>query len=146
MKLSDIRRELLEQHHQIRTLMTATHVVADDVLTGAGSRDALRASLTRLAHALWAHNVREEELLRDVIPSVDAWGPARAAVMTDEHAKEHTRVHAALLDLRSTEDTSVDSVLALVALMRDHMDREEAVFLREDVLCDDVVVADQADG
>lgn len=146
MKLSDIRRELLEQHHQLRTMMTATRVVAEHVLAGAGTRDALRSSLTRLANAVRAHNVREEELLRDVISSLDAWGPARAAMMTDEHAKEHTRLHAALLDMRSTEDTSVDSVLAVVALMRDHMDREEAVFLREDVLRDDIVVADQADG
>jgi hypothetical protein len=146
MKLSDIRRELLEQHHQIRALMAGTRAHAERVLSGEGSGDELRASLTRLANAVRAHNVREEELLGDIIQSLDAWGPARAAVMTDEHAKEHTRLHAALLDLRSTEQTSVDSVLALVALMRDHMDREEQIFLHQDVLCDDLVVADQADG
>jgi hypothetical protein len=146
MKLSDIRRELLEQHHQIRTLMAGTRLVAEHVLSGAGTREALRGSLIGLANAVRAHNVREEDVLRDVIPSLDAWGPARAAMMTDEHAKEHTRLHAALLDMRSREDTSADSVLALVALMRDHMDREEAVFLREDLLRDDIVVVDQADG
>jgi hypothetical protein len=146
MKLSDIRRELLEQHYQIRVTMAATRAVAERLLSGGGTRDELRASLTRLANAVRVHNLREEELLGDVIPSLDAWGPARAATMTDEHAREHTRLHAALLDMRSSEDASVDSVLALVALMREHIDREETVFLREDVLRDDIVVADQADG
>jgi hypothetical protein len=82
-----------------------------------------------------------------VILGVDAWGPVREAIMAAEHVKEHERLQTALRALPSTSlDFAVAGVVALVALLRGHMDKEESAFLNDGVLGDDVVVADQSGG
>jgi hypothetical protein len=147
MKPSEIRAELLEQHRQIRDLMSSTRDVAVRARSGDECGEELQASVRRLAERVRTHNDREEELLQDIIPVVDAWGPVRSAVMTAEHIKEHHRFHTALLSLPSTAaETAGVGVIALLALMGDHMEREEAAFLGEDVLSDEIVVADQSGG
>jgi hypothetical protein len=147
MKPSEIRAELLQQHREIRAMMEATRAIAVRWRAGDGGGDELQASVVCLADRVRTHNLREEELLGDVIPDADAWGPARATVMADEHVKEHGRLYTALLGLPCTSaEMAGAGVVALIALLREHMDREEAVFLCEDVLHDDLVVADQHGG
>jgi hemerythrin HHE cation binding domain-containing protein len=147
MKLSDIRTELLEQHRQIRESMATTRDIALRVREGDGENRELHASLIRLADRVRRHNLREEELLGNIIPTIDAWGPVRAAIMTAEHIKEHGRLYTALLGIPATSgETAAVGIVELIALMLDHMDREEATFLNEEVLSDDGVIASQSDG
>ena len=147
MKPSEIRGELLHQHAQIRIMMEVTLTIAKGAGLGAPGRGDLHGCIVRLAEALRAHNQREEALLRDVIPSVDAWGPARAAIMTEEHKREHDRLDVALLGIPCAPvELAAAGIVALVGLIRQHMDREEAAFLGEDVLRDDVVVTNQSGG
>ena len=147
MKPSEIRGELLQQHAHIRTIMDVTLTIAKGARVAAPDRGDLQGCVIRLADALRTHNQREEDLLRDLIPSVDAWGPARAAIMTEEHQREHDRLDAALQGVpRTPIEFGAAGIVALVHLIRQHMDREEAAFLGEDVLRDDVVVSNQADG
>jgi hypothetical protein len=128
-------------------MMDETRILAEGARAGDGHGDELRASLIALSDAVRTHNLREEALLRDVIPSVDAWGPARAAIMTESHVKEHERLFMALVGFRSAPiELAGVGIISLMALLRDHMDHEESVFLREDVLRDDIVVSDQSDG
>ena len=147
MKPSEIRGELLHQHAQIRIMMDVTLTIAKSARVGAPGRGDLQGCLVRLADALRTHNQREEALLRDLIPSVDAWGPARAGIMNEEHTREHARLDAALLGVpRTPVEFAAAGIVALVGLIREHTDREEAAFLGEDVLRDDFIVANQADG
>jgi Hemerythrin HHE cation binding domain len=147
MKPSEIRNELLHQHAQIRIMIDVTLTIAEGARVGAPGRGDLQGCVVRLADALRTHNQREEALLRDLIPSIDAWGPARAAIMTEEHKREHDRLDAAMLGVPCTPvEFAAAGIVALVELIRQHMDREEAVFLGEDVLRDDVVVTNQSDG
>ena len=147
MKPSEIRGELLQQHAQIRVMMDVTLTIAKGTRVGAPDGGDLQGCLVRLADAVRTHNLREEALLRDLIPSVDAWGPARAAIMIAEHMKEHERLHAALLGVPCTPvEFAAAGIVALVELIREHLDREEAAFLGEDVLRDDLVVANQSGG
>ena len=147
MKPSEIRRELLEQHANIRIMMEVTQTIAEGARLGLPARGDLRGCVVLLADALRSHNLREEELLRDLIALVDAWGGARANIMRDEHVQEHARLDAALLGIPlAPPGVAAVGVVALVRLLREHMDREEGTFLCEDVLRDDVVVLDQADG
>jgi hypothetical protein len=147
MKPSEIRAELLDQHRQIRELMGATRDVALRARAGDGGSQDLLASVLRLADRVRAHNLLEEELLRDLTLRVDARGPARAATVAAEHIKEHGRFQTALLGIpRTSLETAAVGVVALVALMREHMDKEEAAFLGEHVLADDVVVPEPSDG
>jgi hypothetical protein len=147
MKPSEIRGELLREHAQIRLMLDVTLTFAEVLHVDAPGCDDLREHLVRLADAIRTHNLREEALLRDLIPSVDAWGPARVAVMVEEHIQEHERLYAALLGIPGTPaEFAVAGVGALVRLIGEHMDREEVAFLGEDVLRDDLVVANQCDG
>jgi len=148
MKPSEIRAELLEQHARLRDLMDATQAIAAGLRSGARTAaDDLRLSLARLADALRTHNLREETLLRDILPSVDAWGPVRAAIMTEEHRAEHARLYTALPEIQCTAfELGGTGIVPLIERIRAHMDREEALFLGEDVLCDDIIVANQSGG
>lgn len=147
MKPSEIRDELLHQHAQIRIMMHVTLTIAKEARVGAPGRGGLQGCIVRLADAMRLHNQHEEALLRDLIPTVDAWGHARAAIMTEEHTREHERLDAALLGVPCTPiEFAATGMVALVDLIRQHMDREEAAFLGEDVLRDDVVVTNQSDG
>lgn len=139
MKPSQILAELLAQHAQIRGVMATTRAIAARARSGEAVGDELRASLTLLADAVHAHNLREEELLRGLIPLLDFRGPSRAAIMSDEHILEHNRLHTALHGLSSAPlELAGVGVVSLLALMLEHMEREEAVLLREDVLFDEL--------
>ena len=145
MKPSEIRGELLRQHAQIRIMMDVTLTIAKGARLGAPGRGDLQGCLVRLADALRTHNQREEALLRDIIPSVDAWGPARAAIMTEEQRTRSARRRASGYPVHASRVRSRGDRRA-VDLIRQHMDREEAAFLGEDVLRDDIVVTNQSGG
>ena len=124
MKPSEIRGELLREHAQIRMMLDVTLTFAEVSHVEAPGCDSLREHLVRLTDAIRTHNLREEALLRDLIPSVDAWGPARAAIMVEEHVQEHERLYTALLGIsRTPAEFAAAGVAALVYLIGEHMDR-----------------------
>jgi hypothetical protein len=141
---SEIRKELLDQHAGLRTKIDATRVAAERWKVGETAREELRSCLAVLADGVRAHNRREEELLHDLIPSADAWGPARAEVMQETHVQEHKDLYEALIDAGAAADATsgVPPVLKLLEQMTEHMKREESSFLGADVLRDDAVTPD----
>ncbi len=141
MKASEIRAELLEQHAQIRALAEQAREAA--TRAGAGSRDELRRSVTRLGEVLRAHNLREEEALREIVRTIDAWGPVREEIMDEEHVAEHLELQAALFGTNAASDAETAATVVLSVLVRilAHMTHEEAVILSADVLRDDVLLA-----
>lgn len=141
MTASQIRNELLGQHAEVRSRIAETRLAIERLRQGDPARDLLRSALARLADAVRRHNEREEELLKDLIPTVDAWGPARAEVMVDQHAKEHQAMYSVLVEAGATPETDTAIALAtrLVDQMVEHMVVEEKVLLGEDVLSDELV-------
>jgi hypothetical protein len=147
MKPSEIRHELLEQHSRIRIMTEVIQTIAKGIRDGNGGCGDLTECLVRLAEAVRSHNLREEALLRDLVRSIDAWGEAREAIMTEEHVQEHARLDTALRGIsEASPEIAAVGVLALLRLIREHMKREEAVFLSEEVLRDDIIVLAQSDG
>jgi hypothetical protein len=123
MKPGDMRRELLLQHAQIRALLDTTEQIAKRARAGDPEAGDLQGCIARLAAAEHAHSAREEELLQ--------------ALMDAEHKQAHARIDAAMEGTPSlSTGLAAVAVVALVRLIRDHMDREEAVFLNERVLPD----------
>jgi hypothetical protein len=137
---SQMREVLLQDHMILRSMIAAARKVAERACDGQTTADELRGELVRLADVLRGHNLREEGLLRNVIPSVDAWGQARAEIMTEEHVREHEELVAALTGVQSTpvEFAGAGTGLLLDGILG-HMAREESAFLGEDVLRDDIV-------
>lgn len=139
MKPSDIRAELLAQHDDLRERIRVTRGVAERCLTGEDAREELGLLLTRLTDAVRAHNSREEQLMSNVFPDLDAWGPTRHQIMSEEHVVEHDKLVTALIDTnRHTDPRSAARVaLELFDHMTVHIEHEEKVFLGTDVLADD---------
>ena len=127
---SEIRKELLEQHAEIHRRLDAARF--------AEPKD-LHHALVRLADYLRVHNLREEELMTDVFPTLDAWGMIRAEVMVGEHLEEHRDLWEALLDTDSTLDNALAAAKTrdLCERIHEHMLKEEKVFLNDEVLADD---------
>lgn len=137
---SEMRSELIGQHDEIRARIEETRAAIAAARAGEATHERFLGALSRLASALGTHNAREESLLRDVIPGVDAWGPARADVMFSEHIKEHDLLYESLLRSAQTpEGSTVESVAALLDELTAHMAREEEAFLGEEVLHDDLL-------
>jgi hypothetical protein len=148
MKPSKIRDELLEQHRGLRSLIEQTCLATERWSCGDGPQRDARDCLICLADAVRKHNLREEELLQDVIPTVDPWGPVRAEIMKEEHVKEHEDLYVALRDAAIL--TGAKQTARLVVELRErmlvHMAREERDFLNEDTLRDDDVSIDSIGG
>lgn len=141
----EIRTELLGQHAAMRAMIDRAAALIARVRGGETAHAELRATLDALTEATRVHNEREETLLREIISTVDAWGPARASVMDEQHRLEHQALHAAL-QWEVDDDASCAATEALLARMLRHMDREEEAFLSEKVLRDDAVITDYFGG
>ncbi len=140
MKPSEIRKELLGQHAELRRKMAEARRAASD-------RELHRA-LLEIGELLRGHNAREEELMTDVFPWLDGWGMIRAEVMVGEHIEEHRELWETLLAAGATNDAAVARRKAneLFDKVLEHMAREEKVFLSEEVLSDDELVPDAFGG
>lgn len=149
LSLSEIRTELLQQHEGLRQAMRVVRDLAHRSERGEPAMHAeLNRSIAKLSDALQHHNAREDELLRGVIPTIDAWGPARAEAMSDAHVREHVEMYRALGETGAATDPRVAASAALRLLERiaAHMEREEREFLGEDVLNDDGAPRDSFGG
>jgi hypothetical protein len=142
-----MRTELLEQHAELRTIVDRVRLCAVRPGPSTSVTDDLASTIRLLADALHRHNLREEELLRDFVATVDAWGEARAEIMTDRHAREHAALHGALVATCWTPSAVADEALALLLdEILKHMTHEEEAFLNERVLRDDFVATDSFGG
>jgi len=142
MKLSEIRNQLVTEHEALRAMVARTSSAAEQILEGSVVElDLLRATLTTLDQALAAHNRHEDELLRGIIRTVDAWGPQRESLMSESHATEHSAITQSLEACVSVDDRfeAAKRARELVARMLLHMDSEEREVLHPDILRDDVV-------
>jgi hypothetical protein len=111
-------------------------------------RDEAQDGVVHLLDALRRHNLREEELLRGVLPTVDPWGRARAEIMSEEHVAEHRELYAALSAIVEGDNAAVFArkVSTLRDQLLEHMAREEKGFLGEDALHDEELGVDAFGG
>ena len=148
MSPSEIRDELLEQHASLRAMIEDVRWVAGRARESDGMPGELHDHVRRLALAFRAHNRREEEVLKGFLVTVDAWGPVREEIMSEEHVAEHVELYAALVDMNMTSRSAIAAGALAAGLDRvlDHMAREEIAYLGEDVLRDDGVMMNQFSG
>ena len=148
MSLTEIRNLLLQQHADLRVKIGEARRATELWRQDQWSRDELQERLQSLADQLRAHNACEERLLCDVIPTIDAWGQARADVMTEVHLDEHRNLCAALIGATILADAESGSATVFVLLdaMLDHMKHEEKIFLAADVLTDELRIGESFGG
>jgi hypothetical protein len=134
---SEIRRELLRDHLQIRKLLANLVHLAERIVSGEGDPARLRGMADQLRQLLREHNDAEEQHLEAYLVGLDAWGPIRVEQMLKEHAAEHVEMREAL---QGREGRALAlAVPALAGQLRRHMLEEEQTFLHVDVLRDSLV-------
>ena len=148
MKSSEIRDELLSQHESLRGHLEAARLAVRRWAAGEVPVQHVRNELAALADALRTHNMREEAALRDLIRTIDAWGPERVEIMNEAHVREHHDIFEALYAVSQTQDAreGVAELDRLRTRLLEHMAREEETFLNAYVLRDDDVAIDAQEG
>ncbi|HXX67970.1 MAG TPA: hemerythrin domain-containing protein [Polyangiaceae bacterium] len=149
MNIEEIRTELLGQHADLRRMIEEVQRSVRQIQQAQNAEldRELPARVQALARALREHNLREEELLGNILPTIDAWGSVRKEIMEEQHA-EHEQFTAALVASETWGDPARgrETLMATLARVLEHMEREEKAFLNETLLRDDSVVADQFSG
>ena len=142
MKLSEIRADLLREHGGLSATLREAASAATRWQSGQDARSELHGCLGRLLEQLRAHNTHEEEVLRKILPTIDAWGKARAEKMLSEHIVEHAALQETLIGASNAADVevAVRAVLQLVEQLTEHMALEEKAFLSAELLNDDETV------
>jgi iron-sulfur cluster repair protein YtfE (RIC family) len=105
----------------------------------------LRADAEAFLEYLAKHMHWEEAYLLPALFEADSWGPQRVEQLLEDH-REQRELFTLILD-RVHDANRPDAVVSrdirgLVGLLRDDMREEEAVFLDERVLRDDIVGID----
>jgi DNA repair ATPase RecN len=134
MDLRVVRKVLLSQHEQLRTMMTELEAA----LEGRADERVIKEKVEAVKASLHRHSEEEEATLRPILETIDAWGPQRVEAMIAEHEAEHERLE------RAYDPTRLDAknLGALMELIREHMAREESGMLSEKLLRNDVVIDD----
>jgi hypothetical protein len=148
MRPSEIRDELLAQHASLRGRLETARLAVARWASGEVSPSNLRLELAGLVRALESHNRLEEQMLRETVRTIDAWGPARVEIMTEAHAFEHRDLCDAVItvSLAGHRRNGVKEFDKCRRRLLEHMAREEETFLNASVLRDDDVSIDAEEG
>lgn len=140
MKPSEILGELQKDHTHLRALIDDTRDAAERCAHGEDLREKLWAWIAGLMDAVRAHNRREEHLILEVLPTLAGWDEVRAQFLTHEHLREHNELYEALEHLRLAPDpkSAGEPALGLLTRLLMHMQHEEHLFVRPEVLKDGV--------
>lgn len=136
-----LRRIILIEHEGLRIGLRALEGVLERAAQGetAALRDAHR-ELDNLLQSFIRHIEHEERILRPVLMTVDAWGPARVASMDEEHAEQRAEVkRLAAVDAVADPARWVAEVRAFATELLEDMGDEEKTCLSPEVLRDDVI-------
>lgn len=146
MQPSEVRRRILDDHRELRTLLLSLETLGRDVL--AGARDhvgALRLEGEALHERLLEHMRWEDLYLAPALEDADSWGRERAAALESDHREQRELLQHTLSGLRDPSRPTVAlarTMVDLVKLLRDDMREEEQTLLDPRVLRDDVVGID----
>ena len=138
---SKIRRIVLVEHEGLRIGLRSIEALLDRVAKGdvAALKDA-QQQFTQFLEAFVRHIEHEERILRPVLQTVDAWGPARVASMDEEHTVQRKQVtRLAQMDAVNDPAKWATEVRAFATELLADMADEEKTCLSPDVLRDDII-------
>lgn len=137
MQHDTLREMLLDQHRILRELAAQIRDLAHRLRAGEqGVEEELRSLLGVFSDQASVHITFENEALLPILPTLDAWGPQREAMMLDHHMEEHLTLFEALdaatgpsssEELIRSAEHAIDAFLA-------HMDEEERTLVNKKVL------------
>lgn len=141
MEPSEIRRRILDEHHQLREQLHELALLVEEVRAGKPPGP-LRAALLDTTDTLLAHMKTEDEILAPALLETDAWGPWRVSQMKAHHERDRERVEGlrrALQDDVVDSDALVRAAVGLIAELHAEMADEDKTLLHPDILKDDLI-------
>jgi hypothetical protein len=122
----EIRRQLLQQHEQLKSFFGTAAALGERLLAGDPVEDELSLALAMLNAVFADHNTLELAALGPLLSAVETRGPALVKRLLDEHREEHAYFHQALNgDIRAVAVRLPE----LAEMMIAHMMAEERTFL-----------------
>jgi hypothetical protein len=142
------RRLVLEQHRELRRLLTmGLAQVQGALMDGGAAHEPLRSLVSLVRDVFVQHLADEEALITPILEDDLPVGPLRVAALCEEHQRQRGEVEA----LCAWPEEANDGELALrfdalaQSLLQDIL-HEECELLIPEIIRDDHVVVDQSDG
>jgi hypothetical protein len=144
----EVLLQLLGEHAGLRALIRVCEAEARAVIASGAGPVPLLARVVELLEAVEAHNRAEEAVLRPLLLAGDSFGGVRVDDMVEAHAAEHTWLRQALREAAELQvaDRAARVTLDVLRTLESHMNGEEAEFLNDRVLRDDLVTVDTSTG
>jgi hypothetical protein len=146
---AEVRARTIAQHTSLRLALADLRAAAMRMKDEGEGEEHLRAETLRLATQFEEHLRFEERHLVPLLPSLDAWGPARLGHLHAEHARQREQIGVFVQACRGEGclDRAFPELVGLLVLeLLEDMAIEEELLLHPDLLRDDIVAIDQTDG
>lgn len=139
-----LRRTILAEHDVLRKSLTEIEDLLGKVAAKNGDAQKLaHEKVQNLLQAFMRHLEHEERILQPVIQRIDAWGPARSASMSEEHATQRGEVtRLAGINPALNPIAWAGEVQAFIDTLLIDMAAEEKSILSPNVLRDDIIAVD----
>lgn len=145
---SEIRRKVLSQHREIESMLSELETGAERLELGHEVGEQVKRAAFALRGILELHLTFEETHMVPAITEADGFGPERARHIHAEHAEQRVQldllVHA-ILDAKSPAEIR-EGVTKLASMLRDDIEEEEAHYVNEKLLRDDLMPTDTFGG
>jgi len=148
MNPSQLRRNILSEHVLLRGKLSEVEAALRKVAQGEHADDAqLRGQVQQFVKSFLDHIEMENASLVPMLQGIDAWGQIRA----EQVARDHDWQRAALT--RLADEAKLGSTAEIVRMVetlakqiREDIEHEEETVLSPNLLRDDPIAIDQADG
>lgn len=148
--MSLVRQRILSDHERLRRLTGAVERVVGLIEDGEEDLgDSLRVLLVALFRKLKVHMKYEDDVLRPILASVDAFGDVRAEQFEREHEEQRGQMSdilRAACDLQARPREVAAHARDILQRLLADMDYEEREFLDPKLLRDDIVSIDAETG
>lgn len=145
---SEVRRKVLSQHREIESMLSELETGAKRLGLGQDVGEQVKRAAFALRGILELHLAFEEAHMVPAIKEADGFGPERAKHIHAEHAEQRQYldelVHG-ILDAKSPLDIQA-GVNELAGMLRDDIAEEEADYVNETLLRDDIIPTDTFGG
>ena len=143
---SEVRRQIFEQHKELRVMLEDIQDLAHHVLGGeADGAQPLREKAEQLYESLGRHLDVEDAFLVPALRETDAFGPDRAEALLEHHQEQRRQLKEALWALHDDGHKIHEIATGLLHLVQDlriDMAHEEKDLLSDKLLRDDPITTD----
>lgn len=141
---SEVRRKVLTQHREIERMLSELEVGAKRLRDGKEGAERVKRAAFALRGTLELHMEFEEAHMVPAITEAGGFGPERARHIHAEHAEQRKQLDRLVHSIRDAKSPAeIESgVSHLAGMLRKDIAEEEADYVNERLLRDDIIPTD----